>query len=323
MPKPSKHTASRRANLAAAEAVIEQIPDQEILERTLLESQTKLYNAQQQIASLESVLSDKVAACSELSLSLGETEMKAEEYLSQISEQKAQYQSLYKELRSERQRSKWEITKKGLLEHQIALLKAAALSHSHELKSASDNAYKAINSVLQLEKQNSSLKNKLSLCAQNLQEQMQACQNRLNAVQKQLSDSRSLSFKLKKCIDRAKDVRDRAVLKARQKQQRLSSVHHLLHKGVYTEKTRNLVRFLVKAGCSRHYINDVIHAVLKSAGVTAIGTISRTTVSRIITEGYIAAQIQLGYELGNAKSMYIIDDKGVQTCLYYLIRYDI
>jgi|HubBroStandDraft_3_1064219.scaffolds.fasta_scaffold876192_1 hypothetical protein len=91
MPKPSKHTASRRANLAAAEAVIEQIPDQEILERTLLESQTKLYNAQQQIASLESVLSDKVAACSELSLSLGETEMKAEEYLSQISEQKAQY----------------------------------------------------------------------------------------------------------------------------------------------------------------------------------------------------------------------------------------
>jgi hypothetical protein len=83
------------------------------------------------------------------------------------------------------------------------------------------------------------------------------------------------------------------------------------------------VHFLVKAGCSRHYINDVIHVVLKSAGVTAIGTISHTTVSRIITEGYIAAQIQLGYELGNAKSMYIIHDKGVQTCLYYLIRYDI
>jgi hypothetical protein len=242
MPKPSKHTASRRANLAAAEAVIEQIPDQEILERTLLESQTKLYNAQQQIASLESVLSDKVAACSELSLSLGETEMKAEEYLSQISEQKAQYQSLYKELRSERQRSKQAITKKGLLEHRIALLKAAALSHSHELKSASDNAYKA-NSVLQLEKQNSSGKNKLSLCAQNLQEQMQACQNRLNAVQKQLSDSRSLSFKLKKCVDRAKDVHDCAVLKAHQKQQRLSSVHHLLHKGVYTEKNTKSCAF--------------------------------------------------------------------------------
>ena len=92
---------------------------------------------------------------------------------------------------------------------------------------------------------------------------------------------------------------------------------------MYTEKTQNLVCFLVKAGCSRHRINDVIHAVLKSAGVTAIGTISHTTVSCIITEGYIAAQIQLGYELGNAKSMYIIHYTGVQTYLYYLIRYDI
>jgi hypothetical protein len=48
----------------------------------------------------------------------------------------------------------------------------------------------------------------------------------------------------------------------------------------------------------------VIHAVLKSAGITTIGTISRTSVSRIIAEGYIAAQIQLGYELGNTDSMY-------------------
>jgi len=48
----------------------------------------------------------------------------------------------------------------------------------------------------------------------------------------------------------------------------------------------------------------VIHAVLKSAGITTIGTISHTSVSCIIAEGYIAAQIQLGYELGNTDSMY-------------------
>jgi len=52
--------------------------------------------------------------------------------------------------------------------------------------------------------------------------------------------------------------------------------------------------------------NDVIYVVLKSAGVTAIGTISHTIVSRIIAEGYIAAQIQLRYELGDADSMCII-----------------
>jgi len=48
----------------------------------------------------------------------------------------------------------------------------------------------------------------------------------------------------------------------------------------------------VKAGCSRHCVNDVIHAVLKSAaGITTIGTISHTSVLCIIAEGYIAAQI--------------------------------
>ena len=91
---------------------------------------------------------------------------------------------------------------------------------------------------------------------------------------------------------------------AQQKQQKLSAVHHLLHKGVYTETTRNLVCFLVKARCSRQSVNDVIHAVLKSAGITTIGTINCTSVSCIIAEGYIAAQIQLGYELRNTDSMY-------------------
>ena len=55
---------------ATAQAVIEQNSDQETLEKALLESQAKLQNAQQQIASLESVPSDKVADCSELSISL-------------------------------------------------------------------------------------------------------------------------------------------------------------------------------------------------------------------------------------------------------------
>jgi hypothetical protein len=84
MPKPSKYIASRKANLAAAQAVLEENFDKKTLEQTLSESQTELHNAQQQIASLESALSDKVAACSELSLFLQEAEMKSEEYLSQL-----------------------------------------------------------------------------------------------------------------------------------------------------------------------------------------------------------------------------------------------
>jgi chromosome segregation ATPase len=318
MPKPSKQGAARKANMAAAQAVLEHNSDQETLEKSLLESQARLHNAQQQIASLESALSDKVAACSELSVSLQEAEMKSEEYLSQTAEQKARYQSLYKELRLERQRAKRANSKKANLEQQVSLLKAAALSQSHELKDMSVKAQKAIDSLLQLETQNSTLNNKLSQCVTNLRAEMQHCQNKLHVLQSNLSESKSLSSKLKKQVNRAKETRKRAVASAQQKQQKLSSVYHLLHKGVYTEKTRNLVRFLVKAGCLRHSVSDVIHAVLQSAGITTIGTISRTTVSRIIAEGYIAAQIQLGYELGNAPSMYFISDTNYVTLyLYY------
>jgi chromosome segregation ATPase len=237
MPKPSKQTAARRANWAAAQAVLEQNSDQETLERTLLESQAQLQTAQQQIASLESALSDKVAACSELSVSLHEADMKSEEYLSQLAEKKAQYQSLYKELHLEQQRAKCANSKKGNLEQQVSLLKAAALLQSHELKNMSVKAQKAIDSLLQLENQNSTLNNKISQCVTNLQTEMQHCQNKLHVLQNKLSASKSLSSKLKKQVNQAKESQKQAVASAQQKQQKLSSVYHLLHKGVYTEKT--------------------------------------------------------------------------------------
>jgi hypothetical protein len=60
----------------------------------------------------------------------------------------------------------------------------------------------------------------------------------------------------------------------------------------------------MKAGCSRHCVNDVIHAVLKSARITTIGTIGHKSVLCMVAGGYIAAQIQLGYELGNTDGMY-------------------
>ena len=81
------------------------------------------------------------------------------------------------------------------------------------------------------------------------------------------------------------------------------SVHHLMRNGIFTEDTREVVRLLVKAGCSQNYIDQVISTVLKSAGIDTIGTVSRTSVSCILREGYFAAQMQLGYEMQNAQSM--------------------
>ncbi|KAF8804555.1 hypothetical protein BYT27DRAFT_7259036 [Phlegmacium glaucopus] len=79
--------------------------------------------------------------------------------------------------------------------------------------------------------------------------------------------------------------------------------HHLMCKGVFTEETHNVVHLLVKAGCSHKYINKIISAVLKSAGITTVGTISRPSISQILREGFFAAQIQLGYEIKGAERM--------------------
>jgi len=81
------------------------------------------------------------------------------------------------------------------------------------------------------------------------------------------------------------------------------SVHQLKHKSVFTEETWNVVHLLVKAGCLWNYISEVISAILKSAGMITVGTISHPSVSQILYEGYFAAQIQLGHEMKNAESM--------------------
>ena len=80
-------------------------------------------------------------------------------------------------------------------------------------------------------------------------------------------------------------------------------MHHLMNKGVFTEETRNVVQLLVKAGCSRKYVNEVISSVLQSAGITPVGTISPPTVAYIVHEGYFVAQIQLGCKIESTKNM--------------------
>jgi hypothetical protein len=67
-----------------------------------------------------------------------------------------------------------------------------------------------------------------------------------------------------------------------------------------------LARLLVKAGCSRGYVGNVVNAVFKTAGITVRGnrTMSRRTVGRSILEGGIAAQVQLGYEIEKTKDKF-------------------
>src|SRR6266511_4319477 len=94
-----------------------------------------------------------------------------------------------------------------------------------------------------------------------------------------------------------------------------------MHKGVFTEETRNLVRLLSQSGCSATRINEIISAVINTAGITLVGSISHTSVAQIIQEGYFAAQIQLGHEMKMAESMTVSADGTGHRSINYNSRH--
>ena len=132
---------------------------------------------------------------------------------------------------------------------------------------------------------------------------MAETKKKLQIAGTQLKESRQITRRLKRHGKWAVQTREQMMKKAKEKARQEYGVHRLLHKGVYTEKTRGLIRLLVQAGCSREHIGHIIHAIFNSAGISVKGNISRRTVSRVILEGYYAAQVQLGYEMKNAESM--------------------
>ena len=92
---------------------------------------------------------------------------------------------------------------------------------------------------------------------------------------------------------------------------------YLLKKGVFSQDTRNLVRILVHANVSYKNITHVIESVLATAGITAVGHISPRSVSQIVKEGYIAACIQLGYEMQVTEALTVSSDGTAHKNLNY------
>ena len=192
MSRLTKANISRKANLTSAGTALEQKSDEQILKEAVLESQTELHKTQAQLTSLKSELAEKVASCSELSISLGKAESAQEDLICQLTEQKSRYQSLYKELRLEHQGVKCAYAKQNTLEQKIFMLKSAASMQSQELRNMYIKAQKDIKSVLQLEAQNSVLTQRLSQSMQYLQTEALHCRTKLGVVEKNLSDARHL-----------------------------------------------------------------------------------------------------------------------------------
>src|SRR6266487_120253 len=261
-------------------------------------SQLEVSNLQKQLAVYKVKLEEAEKRCRELEFNL-ETEQKRSATLSHHLEAEKQYSTnLYQQLRVERQARQRGSACKNILQQQIQLLKSAEASSVKRMKESSS---KAINALIKVEKENSSLRSELSKALERITTEALQYREKVGHIRKHAKGYQIQAAKLQKRCSRAGAVQAKAVQKATEKTNKQSSIHRLLHKGIYTEETRSLIWLLVKAGCSRDYISQVIHAVLKTAGISTYGNVSRRTVSRIVVEGYFAAQVQLGHEMKNTK----------------------
>jgi hypothetical protein len=255
-----------------------------------------LYKATQQIQLLEQQLADQVKVCTGLQDNLSASQDLVNMLRTEILSLKAKNIGINHQLRMERQRYKRASIKHGSTISQITLLKKADVILSKGLK------YSA-NTIERLLKMNKDLQNELSQSVITWSSQTEAIKSKLISSDTRLKNAQKEVSKLRKSCQRATQVKEHAVETAKAKVVQKKSVHHLTNKGVFTQDTRNLVRLLFQAGCSASHISEIINAVLKTAGITMVGSISRTSVSRIIREGYFAAQIQLGHEMKMAESM--------------------
>jgi hypothetical protein len=187
---------------------------------------------------------------------------------------------------------------------QILLLKKADAISSAQLSKGLRDSTTTITKLLAV---NEDLRTELSQSVTTLSSQTkamtEAAKSQLISSNIKLKKAQKEITKLRKGFRQTMRIKEHAVERAKAKVIQQKSSHHLLHKGVFTQETRNLVRLLSQSGCSANRINEIISAVLETAGITMIGSISRTSVARIIREGYFAAQIQLGHEMKMAESM--------------------
>jgi hypothetical protein len=272
---------------------------------TLSDLQTLLAETEYRLKEVEAVLLVERENSARLSKALDDEVQRTARLQKALNIEKACSAKHYQALRVERRGRQRGQARKVILEEQIKFLCSADIKKSDDLKRITSNASKAIDSLIRLEKQNSTLKSELLQCLERCRAEEARSQELLCQTNKKAKESQMLAAKLQKRCDRDNAKREKAIGRAREKAIKQRSVHSLLHKGVYTEETRHLIRLLVQAGCSREYVSQVIHAIFETAGISVIGHISRRTVSRAIVEGYYAAQVQLGYEMKAANSMFI------------------
>ena len=281
----------------------------------------KLKAANSRIDELELLLLQKTTECTTLQSDLEKTNGKLAKFQADASLWKEKHQDTYHELRMQRQTTKRWKDKIGQLHDQVKILEQAERDASAQSLRGSQQSKQALASLRSLQDENNGLRSELSKAIGSWTSKLAGVHSKLELSKEKLQVLREEAYKLRRTVTRAKEIQENAVAKVKAKILQERSEHHLTSKGIFTEDTRNVVRLLVKAGCSRNYIDQVISTVLKSAGIKAIGTISRPSVSRILREGYFAAQVQLGWEMKNAESMTFSADGTSHRSINYNSRH--
>jgi hypothetical protein len=209
---------------------------------------------------------------------------------------------LYGALRVERRKCQRTAARKKKLEKHIMLLQSV------ELPNAKGDAARAIQLLEETKTENSRLQRELSHVMEKCARAAIQQETKHGALKEKLAKSQRTKSNLQKCYNRFPAIKSKAVDQAKHNVQKENKTFNMLHKGTYSAESRQLARLLTKAGCSREYVGQVIQAVCQSAGITVKGKMSQRTVSRAILEGGIAAKIQLGYEVTQAKGFTVSGD---------------
>lgn len=277
---PPKGTVTAHKNqLAASREALAKKHQSLASETASLDLWNQLQAANSRIAQLEIELSREQSQSSHLQSELAKSSQKCADFKKAAVYWRGRHNQTYNELRVQRQATARGSTQVDKLKEQIAILQTAEKDVVSHLSSQSKQFEKDISS---LKKENSKLSQELSHTLLHWTSQLNNSQAKLQASRSSLTEMRKRVSCLHKAVTGATGVKEWAISAAQAKVTKERTQHKMLSKGVFTPETRNLVHLLVKAGCSRNHISEVITAVLQSGGITTVGSITRSSIARII-----------------------------------------
>jgi len=299
---PKRSTEVRKGNLAKARESLEPPATQSDLASALAISQENLADARTQMTSLELEVEKLQATSAKLLEDLDAANSKIADLNLALQAERERSKDMYQSLRTERRARQRGDKRKQVLALTVSELRETTDIQLQKQKELEKSAAITDSEKKQIELSNNQLRANLLSSVQIFSKELELLKELLSSSRAALKGSKSEVYNLKRRYSHAAKKQENAVQQAQTITAKEKTTFYLLHKGVYSQEVRNLVRTLIHAGCSQEHIMNIIKAVLETAGITAVGNISSRTVGRIIREGYYAACIQLGYEINQANS---------------------